>query len=62
MSDTQCPKCGGCGQVAHSDDPEPWSAWEALPEVSKIAVRLGLVRPIPCPSYQGTGIRARVRK
>ncbi len=44
-----CPKCEGCGQIANSDDGEPWSFWERLPEASNLAVRLGIVRPIPCP-------------
>ena len=48
-----CPRCGGCGQIANSDEGEPWSAWEALPEPSKLAVRLGIVRPVPCPRCRG---------
>ncbi len=44
-----CQRCRGCGQIANSDEGEPWVTWENLPEASKLAVRMGLVRPIPCP-------------
>jgi len=44
-----CPKCGGCGQVANTDDQEPWTVWAELPVQSALAVVLGIVRPIPCP-------------
>lgn len=50
-----CPRCEGCGQLANSDDREPWTAWTSLPYESQIAVRLGLVRPIPCDACAGTG-------
>lgn len=46
---TKCSTCDGCGQVANTDDREPWTAWEDLPPGSDLAVRLGLVRPVPCP-------------
>jgi hypothetical protein len=44
-----CPKCDGCGQVADTDDQEPWTAWTSLPLQSSAAVLMGLVKPIPCP-------------
>lgn len=50
-----CPKCWGEGKVANSDEQEPWSTWADLPPGSDIAVRLGLVKPIPCPSCGGSG-------
>lgn len=46
---SECWKCLGEGQVANSDDQEPWSAWASLPPGSDLAVRLGLVAPMPCP-------------
>lgn len=50
MSDgAACERCEGCGMVANSADGEPWTHWERLPEAAKVAVRLGLVRPIACP-------------
>ena len=51
-----CEGCDGCGQIANTDDREPWSMWEGLPEASKVAIRLGIVRPIPCPYCHGTGV------
>jgi DnaJ-class molecular chaperone len=50
-----CDNCNGCGQVANTEAGEPWSVWEALPEASKGAVRLGLVRPVRCPVCLGKG-------
>lgn len=44
-----CPKCEGCGQVADTDDQEPWTFWLKLPLESAAAVLMGLVNPIPCP-------------
>lgn len=48
-----CLRCEGCGQVATSDGREPWTAWATLPPASSLAVRLGLVRPQPCPECHG---------
>lgn len=53
----RCDRCMGCGKIADSDDGEPWSDWEALPPGSDAAVKLGLVKPIPCPDCGGTGAR-----
>ena len=49
MADDKCPKCGGCGQVADTEDEEPWTTWLALPLGSAQAVVMGLVKPKPCP-------------
>lgn len=54
----QCTKCLGCGKVANSDDQEPWSMWEDLPEQSKLAIRIGLVAPMTCPRCGGSGEEA----
>lgn len=51
----KCPKCDGCGQIANDDNGSPWSQWQSLPEVSKAAIRAGLVRPLPCPKCDGKG-------
>ena len=48
-----CVRCDGCGLVADSEDQEPWTAWTSLPPASGLAVRLGLVHPILCPSCHG---------
>jgi hypothetical protein len=50
-----CPRCLGCGQLANSDDREPWSAWEALPPGSDLAVQLGIVQPEDCDECHGKG-------
>lgn len=50
MADTTvCRRCLGCGQVANSEDAEPWSYWADLPPGSDLAVTMGVVRPVPCP-------------
>lgn len=53
-----CRKCDGCGRVANTEDEEPWTAWEQLPEQSKAAIRMGLVKPMTCPSCDGVGCPA----
>ena len=51
-----CPRCEGCGQLADSDDREPWSAWLNLPLASSAAVLAGIVRPVPaCDQCNGSG-------
>jgi len=48
-----CPGCHGCGQVANTDEGEPWTVWEGLPEDAKAGVYLGVVKPVPCPECGG---------
>ena len=56
MSDEKnCDKCDGCGKIANSEDGEPWTAWQSLPPGSDVAVKLGLIWPILCPSCGGSG-------
>ena len=50
-----CLTCDDCGQIADSDDGEPWTAWADLPFESALAVRMGLVKPIPCPACSQAG-------
>lgn len=52
---SECPRCEGCGQLADTDDREPWTAWTSLPLQSSMAVLLGAVKPIPCDQCGGTG-------
>ena len=56
---TKCFKCQGCGQVANSEEQEAWTYWAELPPGSDVAVRMGLVKPIPCPSCGGSGYERR---
>lgn len=53
-----CPRCRGCGQIASGDEGAPWSDWLALPLGSSLAVLAGIVKPISCPTCNGTGKRA----
>ena len=50
-----CVRCHGEGEIADTKDGEPWSAWKSLPPGSDVAVRLGWVKPIPCPICNGKG-------
>ena len=54
MTET-CTKCDGCGEVADTEDQEPWTLWEALPEICRSAMTLGIVRAVTCPACKGTG-------
>jgi hypothetical protein len=55
MSDKgTCSRCDGCGQIASSDDGEPWTMWLELPPGSDLAVRMGIVYPLPCPKCSAT--------
>lgn len=56
-----CPKCEGCGRIANSEDGEPWRFWEKLPWGNDAAVRLGYVKPIPCPCCGGSGVARKAR-
>lgn len=60
LPETACRRCWGCGQLANSNDQEPWTVWEELPPGSDLAVRLGIVIPVPCPDCNGTGQRQEV--
>lgn len=51
----KCLRCDGCGQIADSDEGEPWSMWMALPVASAFAVLTGMVKPIQCPKCGGSG-------
>ena len=50
-----CTKCDGCGEVADTEDQEPWTLWDALPEICRSAMTLGIVRAMTCPACKGTG-------
>lgn len=52
----QCMRCDGCGQIADTEDGEPWSMWAEMPPESQTAVLLGLVNPVACPDCGGAGI------
>lgn len=58
MAMRPCDRCDGCGRIANSESGEPWTAWAELPLKSSTAVLIGLVRPIPCPDCNGTGVRS----
>lgn len=58
MSKDDCQRCEGCGQIADSEEGEPWSDWMALPVSAAFAVVSGLVKPVPCPSCRGSGKQA----
>lgn len=50
-----CHLCEGCGQLADTDDREPWTAWTSLPVASAHAILLGLVKPVTCDECDGSG-------
>lgn len=52
----ECPQCAGCGRIANDSDGTPWKYWAELPLQSAVAVVAGIVRPLPCPRCNGTGI------
>jgi hypothetical protein len=56
MNEEKCSKCMGCGQVADTEDEEPWTVWLELPLQSSLAVLAGIVRPKQCPVCKGSGI------
>jgi hypothetical protein len=55
LIDRPCSRCEGCGQIANSDEGEPWTFWMNLPLKSALAVTLGLVKPVTCPQCDGEG-------
>ena len=58
LEPSDCRRCFGEGQIANSEEGEPWSAWADLPPGADLAVRAGIVKPIPCPECNGTGSKA----
>lgn len=55
MATVRCARCEGCGQLANTDKAEPWTAWTSLPPGNDLAVRMGLVVPVPCYACDGSG-------
>lgn len=51
----KCQRCDGCGKIANSERGEPWTVWENIPEESKMAIKLGVVKPLMCPDCNGSG-------
>jgi hypothetical protein len=50
-----CEKCEGWKQVADTEEQESWKHWMELPPLSRMAVAMGLVKPIECPVCHGQG-------
>lgn len=50
-----CKRCGGCTYIATDDYGTPWIFWASLPPGSDLSIKMGLVKPIPCPDCGGTG-------
>ncbi len=46
---TKCRRCDGCGLIDDGDDGVAWTEWTSLPPGADIAVKMGIVKPIPCP-------------
>ena len=55
MSLNFCQRCDGEGEIANTEEGEPWSYWMRLPKESRLAIVLGLVRPVSCPECRGLG-------
>ena len=51
----KCNTCDGEGKVANTDNMEPWSQWAQLPVQSALAVVIGIVKPMTCPTCKGSG-------
>lgn len=51
----ECERCDGCGKIGSDATGAPWTFWQSLKPGEDIAVRMGLVRPLPCPVCEGTG-------
>ena len=52
---TECPTCKGCGEITNDEDRTPWKYWEEIPIENKLAIMMGIVKPIECPDCRGTG-------
>lgn len=50
-----CVRCSGCGYIANDDEGSPWVHWANLPPGADLAVRMGIVKRLPCPVCNGTG-------
>lgn len=50
-----CERCLGWKHIDDGDEGISWKYWIELPAQSRIAVTLGLVRPVVCPRCGGTG-------
>ncbi len=55
-STTPCKYCDGCGKVDDTSDHAPKTFWDKLPEPSKVALKLGLVKFVDCTHCKGTGL------
>jgi len=51
-----CERCLGWKKVDDGEK-QSWKYWAELPEQSRLAVNMGLVKPIDCPDCGGTGIQ-----
>jgi len=49
-----CQQCNGWKRVDDGDG-QSWQYWEELPAQSRIAVTMGIVKPIECPRCGGSG-------
>lgn len=56
--DDACERCLGWKRVDDGEQ-QSWKYWEELPAQSRIAVTMGLVKPIICPDCNGTGVQAK---
>lgn len=53
--DDKCSQCLGWKRVDDGEQ-QSWKYWAELPEQSKVAIKIGLVKPVECPLCKGTGI------
>lgn len=50
-----CQRCLGWKRVDDGEK-QSWKYWAELPAQSRVAIDLGMVKPITCPDCNGTGI------
>lgn len=50
----KCERCHGWKQVDDGEG-QSWKYWAELPAQSRIAVTMGLVKPVQCPECKGSG-------